>query len=1082
MATTVFTADVVTYDFLPEKYAEERQLIVAELNIVCDVDWQSSINAWYKTADSGVQGALVKAQSVHFGQTDGGDGLSAVSADGTSMPGTTPAKKDEAAQKALRDIIFEILTDAEYYTGKGGTILSDDDGRGAGISIAAQFRGALASLLQASTYNNSGGQQNALEISIQKVQDDLKGSGTPTSEDVPVDSAPTSKLRNLVNAWAFVPVMNRLVAGGNFTDGVVDGGTDTPTPSEYEFDLGETFDGAGDLIDTQAHLVFPVRILFADDGEANVEGNALLHGVDDETYDLKADESVDDLATTTRVDSVTVSTTVYVDDVSPPKFEQTDGGLYVKVGAGMYALKSEVRDISTGKTGGRGIAFQLNIIFGNTSPNILGAMVGATPVAAVVAERTETEIRSAVAGRLDISGVLKLSGEGVTDLYPEGAPTSNENRSERVANLLKASSKVQADTDSVQAQTAVVSPEDARLMLGIDFTEGEEPADAGEGEGEGDITKVILVAASDFGESTIDQMVNARGDMTIANVDSGTGVYAPINSTNRAAVFTVFDNKTLFVLLNKEGTSYEFRCVDEDGADQACVVDGVDDDDVFNGATGSWTIPADYEEIRINLDVDGPDDDVALRIRFGSITVVQEKALQRYIELKDKWTRFTDNLEKKEANLEQNTNYDRTDILEQCRKQRVNVERLRMKMNNVLARHRRKLNKTIDRKTTRLSDTSSSNVQQKERLTALIGELTTKRNEHKYVPSVSEAEKLAIKEVAAQKNKVDTFDGTLESFVKLAIGSKLTAPSYATGFQAFNKFKLFESSAGTPTCTVEEKARGDITLLTLLKTLPAEMSKYPDNDLMYKNIIGDTKAIKGAPFLEIKHTNGAELVMYSQDDTNAERFGLYGAIDEIDIAINDHVYTLYVKRIDNGKYRIKKNLPIKQQTKADWDLLNVAAAAAKAADAARREAAAKAAEAAAKAAEEEAAKAAEAAQKEAAAKAVEKEAAKAVEKEAVKEAKPVFSVPEDGYYAGTTTAFAAAKNLLIDSTQTFDTDITVGDIVAVNTTLTDGSGNNVGTQYSTVKEIINPTTIRVSTNHAFFAVGSPYFINYIWKY
>ena len=95
---------------------------------------------------------------------------------------------------------------------------------------------------------------------------------------------------------------------------------------------------------------------------------------------------------------------------------------------------------------------------------------------------------------------------------------------------------------------------------------------------------------------------------------------------------------------------------------------------------------------------------------------------------------------------------------------------------------------------------------------------------------------------------------------------------------------------------------------------------------------------------------------------------------------------------------------------------------------------------------------------------------------------PVFSVPEDGLAAGTTTAFDAAKNLLIDSTQTFDTDITVGDIVAVNTTLTDGSGNNVGTQYSTVKEIINPTTIRVSTNHAFFAVGSPYFINYIWKY
>ena len=96
---------------------------------------------------------------------------------------------------------------------------------------------------------------------------------------------------------------------------------------------------------------------------------------------------------------------------------------------------------------------------------------------------------------------------------------------------------------------------------------------------------------------------------------------------------------------------------------------------------------------------------------------------------------------------------------------------------------------------------------------------------------------------------------------------------------------------------------------------------------------------------------------------------------------------------------------------------------------------------------------------------------------------PVFSVPEDGLAAGTTTAFDAAKNLLIDSTQTFDTlDISVGDIIGVLTTLVDQAGNNVGTQYSTVKEIINPTTIRVSTNHAFFAVGSPYFINYIWKY
>ena len=44
---TVFTADVVEYNFLPEKYASKQDLVVAELNILCEVDWQESINRVY---------------------------------------------------------------------------------------------------------------------------------------------------------------------------------------------------------------------------------------------------------------------------------------------------------------------------------------------------------------------------------------------------------------------------------------------------------------------------------------------------------------------------------------------------------------------------------------------------------------------------------------------------------------------------------------------------------------------------------------------------------------------------------------------------------------------------------------------------------------------------------------------------------------------------------------------------------------------------------------------------------------------------------------------------------------------------
>ena len=41
---TVFTADVVTYDFLPEKYAAEQGMIVAEVNVYVHCDWQLAID------------------------------------------------------------------------------------------------------------------------------------------------------------------------------------------------------------------------------------------------------------------------------------------------------------------------------------------------------------------------------------------------------------------------------------------------------------------------------------------------------------------------------------------------------------------------------------------------------------------------------------------------------------------------------------------------------------------------------------------------------------------------------------------------------------------------------------------------------------------------------------------------------------------------------------------------------------------------------------------------------------------------------------------------------------------------------
>ena len=47
--STVFTEDVINYNFLPEKYAGRQSMVIAELNILCEVDWQTSIHNIYRT-------------------------------------------------------------------------------------------------------------------------------------------------------------------------------------------------------------------------------------------------------------------------------------------------------------------------------------------------------------------------------------------------------------------------------------------------------------------------------------------------------------------------------------------------------------------------------------------------------------------------------------------------------------------------------------------------------------------------------------------------------------------------------------------------------------------------------------------------------------------------------------------------------------------------------------------------------------------------------------------------------------------------------------------------------------------------
>ena len=281
MAKQVFTADVVTYDFLPEKYAKAQDLITAELTINVECDWQDAINNWYKGITGGefvkeidpkYQDKLTRAQDVIFANTvpstetdwvsDGvGDGRFMV---GGTREGFHPDQDDEA-QIAVRQCLHHICMKANYWT---------EDGTGPDTKLDDQFASTLGALLNASFYKNKAKYKsnkaiNPLNIDVVKVQSDLRISSavdhTTPMDAISVSNRPTSKLRSLINGYAFVPVLNRLVAGGNFHKGDIDG--DPDGDGDYSFDSAVTFDKEGNKILSDAQLVFPVKILVADSGE-----------------------------------------------------------------------------------------------------------------------------------------------------------------------------------------------------------------------------------------------------------------------------------------------------------------------------------------------------------------------------------------------------------------------------------------------------------------------------------------------------------------------------------------------------------------------------------------------------------------------------------------------------------------------------------------------------------------------------------------------------------------------------------------------------------------------------------------------
>ena len=242
--TTVFTADVVEFNFTPEKYATAVSEVTAELTIAITHDWQDSIRDWWEndgpSLPTAVKEKFIAAQD----------------------PALNLSDPDHMA--ALQECVYKIGSDSFYYSGTATQGLN---------SVASQFKVAFDAVIGA--YDSPIGGipvPNELMMDETKIRTDMQLAANGTALDsalkVPTTNVQTTILGCLLNAYAFGAVVERLIAGGNFVIGPLDGTVGT-TAHSFQ---GEFGDGTGDYISDGSKLVLPVKITVADDGETNGEG------------------------------------------------------------------------------------------------------------------------------------------------------------------------------------------------------------------------------------------------------------------------------------------------------------------------------------------------------------------------------------------------------------------------------------------------------------------------------------------------------------------------------------------------------------------------------------------------------------------------------------------------------------------------------------------------------------------------------------------------------------------------------------------------------------------------------------------
>lgn len=183
MTTNSYVAQTVEFDMVPERYAKEVGIVVAEITLNMRKDWQHIIQMWFQS-DIGAdyKDLLCDAQHTELSFDRTGDesanSPAALNRGAKADQAVSAANANDIDKALVQSLLFTIMSVSGYYTGSGSDGTSN---------VALQIKNIFNAIL-----SNMGGQ--SVEADESKIKEDLRRFETAGTNDTPsttVDASAT---------------------------------------------------------------------------------------------------------------------------------------------------------------------------------------------------------------------------------------------------------------------------------------------------------------------------------------------------------------------------------------------------------------------------------------------------------------------------------------------------------------------------------------------------------------------------------------------------------------------------------------------------------------------------------------------------------------------------------------------------------------------------------------------------------------------------------------------------------------------------------------------------------------------------